>query len=367
MSNIKNIEIRNFKSIRHAKIEDCRRVNVFVGYPNVGKSNILEAMSLFSFRHDNMNFRSNIRIEELTTIFFNGNIENNIEIKVNDTKRWVGKMLKDFIRFEEQYVKQRDMFDDALPLLLREDGNSGLFAVGSFFDLKETKIKEIFDGVRVENSHFPRSMEVKFHQMINELKKYVFKRDISHSSDKFDSLDSPFGNNLFAILSAHQSIKKQVDELFYQYDLELLYDARLQRLTILKRTKSGIFSIPYELVADTLQRLIFYKTATLSNNDCILLFEEPEAHMFPPYISKLTTDVMYDQSNNQFFISTHSPFVLNDFMEDMAKEELSIYAVGYLNGETTINRLTDKQVTDIYQYGVDLFFNLEDFLKDVVS
>jgi hypothetical protein len=46
-------------------------------------------------------------------------------------------------------------------------------------------------------------------------------------------------------------------------------------------------------------------------------------------------------------------------MEDMENEDLAIYAVGYVNGETTINRLSDKQVTDIYQYGVDLFFNLE--------
>src|SRR6185436_19575159 len=33
--------------IRHQRIEDCRRVNVFIGYPNTGKSKILEALSLF--------------------------------------------------------------------------------------------------------------------------------------------------------------------------------------------------------------------------------------------------------------------------------------------------------------------------------
>jgi AAA15 family ATPase/GTPase len=48
MEHIKTIEIKNFKSIRHQKIEDCRRVNVFIGYPNVGKSNILEALGLYS-------------------------------------------------------------------------------------------------------------------------------------------------------------------------------------------------------------------------------------------------------------------------------------------------------------------------------
>jgi len=49
MNQIKNIEIKNFKSIRHQTIDDCKRINVFIGYPNVGKSNILEGLSLISY------------------------------------------------------------------------------------------------------------------------------------------------------------------------------------------------------------------------------------------------------------------------------------------------------------------------------
>ena len=131
---------------------------------------------------------------------------------------------------------------------------------------------------------------------------------------------------------------------------------------------TGIFSIPYELVADTLQRLIFYKAAIMSNKNCVLLFEEPEAHMFPPYISKFTSDVTYDENDNQFFIATHSPFVINDFMENLKKEDYAIFAVGYNkeNGETIIRKISDDEINEIYQYGIDLFFNLENYLKDVV-
>ena len=90
--------------------------------------------------------------------------------------------------------------------------------------------------------------------------------------------------------------------------------------------------------------------------------------MFPPYISKFTADVMYNKSQNQYFITTHSPFVLNDFMEDVDKEDLSVYAVGYKKetGETIIRRITEDEMEEIYQYGVDLFFNLENYLKDAV-
>lgn len=43
---IKTIQIKNFRSIRAAKI-DCRNMNIFVGQNDVGKSNVLKALNLF--------------------------------------------------------------------------------------------------------------------------------------------------------------------------------------------------------------------------------------------------------------------------------------------------------------------------------
>ncbi len=45
---INKLEIKNFKSIKHLEL-DCKRVNIFIGKPNVGKSNILEALGIFSW------------------------------------------------------------------------------------------------------------------------------------------------------------------------------------------------------------------------------------------------------------------------------------------------------------------------------
>ncbi len=92
-----------------------------------------------------------------------------------------------------------------------------------------------------------------------------------------------------------------------------------------------------------------------------MLFEEPEAQMFPPYIKKLTTDILMDEGDNQFFIATHSPYVLSELIEE-AEDDLSVYVVDYDKGETIIKRLTDEQVIEVAQYGIDLFFNLESYL-----
>ncbi|MEP7169716.1 MAG: AAA family ATPase, partial [Bacteroidota bacterium] len=40
------LKIHNFKSVKKLDIP-CNRINIFIGKPNVGKSNILEALSLF--------------------------------------------------------------------------------------------------------------------------------------------------------------------------------------------------------------------------------------------------------------------------------------------------------------------------------
>lgn len=128
---------------------------------------------------------------------------------------------------------------------------------------------------------------------------------------------------------------------------------------MIQNNENGLFLIPYNSVADTLQRVIFYKSAIISNNDSILLFEEPEAHSFPPYMSHITQEIIH-KTDNQFFIATHSPFILNNLLEN-ARSELSVYMVDYKDKQTVLNRLSDDTLHEVLQYGVDLFTNSESY------
>src|SRR3982751_2212061 len=102
MERISNIEIKNFKSIRHQKIEGCNRINLFVGPPNVGKSNILEALGGFSFIQGgpNLHLNSIFRVQRFPELFFDGNIKEPIEISINDqqTLRIIAQGIH-FLRF----------------------------------------------------------------------------------------------------------------------------------------------------------------------------------------------------------------------------------------------------------------------------
>ena len=156
---------------------------------------------------------------------------------------------------------------------------------------------------------------------------------------------------------------KEIQEFFVKYGQKLVLDRNDNSLRMLKSVDtddSFVFLLPYSSVADSLQRLIFYKAAVASNENAILLFEEPEAHTFPPYISKLTYDII-QSTTNQFFITTHSPVIVNDFLEN-AQADLSVFIVDFKNNQTVVHKLTAEEIHRVYQYGIDLFYNYENFV-----
>ncbi len=347
MEKITNIEIKNFKSIRHQKIDGCKRINVFIGYPNVGKSNILEALSCFIYAHDpKPNFKDLCRYNNSREIFFDGRLQQApLQININ------GKLILRF-RFISNSILSlggKEFEDDEVGLAAISLSDMDLDNIKSFNYYIENGKAEVIDFFK--NDSFI-------------IKKYSFNslRNETFANDEI-SLSIPFGENLSDIIQNITQLRKQVADLFKTYNLKLLLDKGEASIRVAKTIdEETIFSVPFFQIADTLQRLIFYKAAIASNQKSVLLFEEPEAHMFPPYIKSLTSDIIFDKNDNQYFIATHSPFVLNELIEE-AQNELSVYVVDYDKGETIIKRLTDEEVTEIAQYGIDLFFNLESYLE----
>ncbi len=79
---VDHIFIRNFKSIRLISLENCARINLLIGKPNTGKSNILEALSLFSLPFLKENPKKKItrmiRCENLPELYHFGNTKDPI-------------------------------------------------------------------------------------------------------------------------------------------------------------------------------------------------------------------------------------------------------------------------------------------------
>ena len=65
--------------------------------------------------------------------------------------------------------------------------------------------------------------------------------------------------------------------------------------------------------------------------------------------------------SNQFFLTTHSPYVISSLLES-AGDELAVFVVDMAENATIAKRLTDEQLQEAYDNGMDMFYNLEAYL-----
>ncbi len=336
---IKYVNIHNFKSIVDLKLEDCRRINLFIGYPNVGKSNVLEALGLFSlpFLGKGENLNKLVRLENAVELFHSSSIQNLCTIGTNL------KQLE-LILNSVFFISQKDYGDD-----------SEMF----YFFTEENTLS---DKNPYSNSE---EEELKWCDKSN-IKRYTFNQNNKWKSDNKNQLLPPFGENIIDVLSYNQNMDDVLNFIKKEFEksgLQLVLNKKDKSILVQRNVnKEVVLQLPYSSIADTLQRIIFYKTAIASNKNSVLLFEEPEAHAFPPYIQTVMQDII-DAESNQVFIVTHSPLVVNAFLEyEKLRKETSIYLFDYKNDQTIVKRLSDEEMELAYEYGDDLFFNLENLL-----
>ncbi|KFF17017.1 AAA family ATPase [Chryseobacterium sp. JM1] len=336
---IQNIEISNFKSIKDLKIDGCKKINIFAGKPNAGKSNILEAISMLRLDIIEDDFREYLRFKNYDDLTYFGNIENNINITSN-----LGFI--DFEAFE-------------------------LFGISYLIGNKENMFKiniddenyiNIFHG---EERGFPKNYKpFDYNILLYKHKEYINKKFF------YNKRLNVFGRNLGEIIYKESTLnqKKLFDTIakLVPENFKIKIDSNNYELTVSKEITPFVeYSLPYSMIAETLQRLIFYKAAIITNNDSVLLFEEPEAHCFEPYILEFTNEVKYNENNNQFFMVTHSDFIIQEFLRDEeSKDNLQIYLVNNVDGKTEVKKLDKLNNDEVYEYGMNVFFNFDNLWEN---
>jgi len=317
---IKNLEIENFKSIKHLKL-DCKRINIFIGEPNTGKSNILETLGIFSFGLYG-NIGNFVRFESMSNLFYDENLEQSITIKADDI------ILE--INFEQGGFKgrchEKESVLSSFNLNYAGGGSSG----GS-----------------------PK-IPFKFY-------KFIIRRDFPRKESDF--LLPPSGENMLAILMTHKELKSTVSQIFEPFGFKLVFKPQEDKIEVLKYYEDILVSYPYSLASDTLQRVVFYLTAIDSNRDSVLVFEEPESHAFPYYTKYLAERIALDKNNNQYFISTHNPYLLFSILEKAPKDEVAIFITYFEDYQTKVKLMSEKELEEIMDLGIDIFFNIERFLE----
>ena len=94
---------------------------------------------------------------------------------------------------------------------------------------------------------------------------------------------------------------------------------------------------------------------------CDIFLEEPEANLFPPTQSNLVEwllDMTKGELPSNLFIATHSPYILNAFLEKK-DIDMSLFYTRADSKLISVKTATDEDIQAIYDYGVDAFFNIE--------
>ncbi len=325
-----SISIKNFKSLKDVSFES-RRVNIFIGEPNTGKSNLLEALGVFSLNYTNA--RNVLRYKTLYDLFFDTNVAEPITIAAGAYSASI-----EFWR-EKCLVKVSDANTVDLPEL---EGK----ALNNELALTLESDRTVAGNIDY-SEHWP-------------FRYYKFYQQQNFPSDKISFLSTPYGDNLVSILRSNGELRELVRELIESkgYKLNLRIESREIELV---KDNGVLISYPYQSVSDTLQRIIFYLAAIKSNKNATLLLEEPETHIFPFY-TKYLAELMALQSSNQYFIVTHNPYFLLSLVEKTPIDELAVFITYMEKYETKLRQLSNEELSELLDLNTDIFFNLDKFL-----
>jgi hypothetical protein len=345
------LEISNFKSIRYLDL-DCKRVNVFIGPPNVGKSNILEALALYSVDYQSGEDRylhNFVRYDEPDNLFYERKVALPFYVNCNWGVSGMLHFQDRFWAFRTQVSQPR-----GIPLELTPRGNDIRIGVGMGHLSGSFNQGSIRYG---ENGLIANPKPSQLHR----IKKYDFVslKEFTQKSTTF--LYPPHGINLPWVLGAHPELSKEAAAFFKSQGLRLALRLHENQLEVQKDTDELAVTVyPYWLMADTFRRMIFYLAAIETNKNSVLVLEEPEVHSFPPYVGMLADRIVAD-TENQYFISTHNQYLLQTLLEKVPFPDLNVVIVRYADHQAQVQPLTEAQLAEVLDLGIDLFYNLDRF------
>ena len=78
----------------------------------------------------------------------------------------------------------------------------------------------------------------------------------------------------------------------------------------------------------------------------------------------MLAEKIVDDKHNQYFITTHSPFIVEKMLEKAgADSDVKIFVTYFEDYQTKVHELTSTEIDYIIANSVDLFFNIESFQK----
>jgi AAA15 family ATPase/GTPase len=314
---INKVAIENFKSIKQLSF-NCKRINVIIGKPNTGKSNIIEALGLFSPSQGSL--KEIIRFKEVSNLFFDNIIGNQVSVKVDETEAKIH-------------------FNNNIFWLLYKEDN-----------------RQYQHQLNDNGSINPNPAG------ICKTRYYKFKEAVKFYHSNASELSCPSGSNLFDLLVTNRELQDMVAEILDSFGYKLNLRMKDMEIEFVKQSGNILISYPYQNISDTLQRIIFHYIAIETNKNNTIIFEEPEANTFPFYTKHLAERIALDDSN-QYIIVTHNPYLLSAITQKTKLEDLQVIIAETKDYSTVIHIVDAADMPRFIELDSEVFFDLDKFLK----
>ena len=341
---IKKLSVKNFKSIKELEI-DCRKINLFIGEPNAGKSNILEALGLLSWcghlEGDGV-LRDYVRFEYAANLFYDNSTDEPVEIAV---------------------LRKPGVSASAKP---DEDVLLGVQIAmrNEIFDLKTSLDNSLSGRISIKGSGEYDSASSTHERELRFVKFYRFGEREGSQGKEMSFLMPPHGSNLYRVVSTSKKLRENISTFFRDIGFKLMLRTATETFEFVKEIEDVLFNFPYVLLSDTLQRMIFHTVAMESNENSTLVFEEPESHAFPDDTHRLGKKIAFDKTN-QYFIATHDPYLFLAILEKAPKEDVNVFITYARDYQTKVKCLDDEGMSEVMVY--DPFANLDKLIGSLDS
>ncbi len=314
MNKINLIQIKNFKSIVNITMRDISNFTVFAGANGVGKSNIFEAIEFFKTivefgavtaikkygGYDNIHSRKN-RKENARRFFF--------EIDIDMDRNYHYK-LDIFSLDNEPYLKEVFKIDGKI--LAKRDKET-IEISNNPLDINFSKDQTVLNLISKESKYFL--------DFIKATRRYTIDPNLAREPDDFTSdivLEKDASNITTVLSNIQKNNSDDVDEIIETMQLLIpnLENISIRKEKLINKMVSTFkesgskSSFPARLVSDGTIYALSILAIIYSNNNGIIMIEEPERGLHPKAISELVEFFREKSEQYPIFINTHNEAII---------------------------------------------------------
>ena len=356
---LKNIAIKNYKSIKELEIDNLNRINLFVGRNNAGKSNILEAILLYATRFSTANIieilslRKDIILDRgiggrMTTSFSFDNILSLITNRSKKLMRQCGIELK----ANSETVTMRSYKTEKLEV----EGNTYFKYLPfseSEVDANDEDVQEMLRVViQRDTEETPNFRALNLRRWTDDGvldTRCIYVNCTSRDSKNFEAMWnqivlSPLKNE---VIRALQLIAPEIE------DVACIREIGKSEAMPYVRIKEE--KIPLHSMGDGIVHILNIMLAMVNVKDGILLLDEMENGLHFHTLEQLWEIInsLSLQLNVQVFVTTHSNDCIRAFKEN-AREEGTLYSLHRLNDEISYHRFNFRTIDKIMASTIDI-------------